>query len=221
MEELISRTTAVVAAYGAWAGPLVGLLAFGESLAIVGVLIPGTAALLAVGGLAGAGLIDPFSVVFWALLGAIAGNWVSYAIGRRIGPRAYRTWPLNRNRRAVAGARLFFRKYGFAAVFLSRFLGPLRATVPVVAGVMEMDYRTFQTANVLSAVAWVPAILAPGYFAADGLIPGEMNELHLLGFAAGILVITALGTWASSRVLAGSRRSRPKRGPGSTGSRRE
>src|SRR5690606_24492868 len=204
-------------AYGPWAGPLVGLLAFGESLAIAGVLIPGTAALLAVGGLAGAGLIDPFSVVFWAVLGAIAGNWVSYAIGRRIGPRAYRTWPLNRNRRAVAGARLFFRRYGFAAVFLSRFLGPLRATVPVVAGVMEMDYRKFQTANVVSALAWVPAILAPGYFAARGLDLGEVSALHLFGFAAGVLALTALGTWASARVLRGSRASRSRRGAGSTG----
>jgi membrane protein DedA with SNARE-associated domain len=63
----------------------------------------------------------------------------------------------------VARARLFFRRYGFAAVLLSRFLGPMRAVVPLVAGVMEMNSQRFQAANVIAAVIWVPAISAPGY----------------------------------------------------------
>jgi membrane protein DedA with SNARE-associated domain len=213
MDDLISRTTDLIVAYGFWAGPLVGLLAFGESLAIVGVLIPGTAILLSVGGLMGAGLVDPVTVVLWALLGALAGNWASYVIGRKIGPRAYRTWPLNRDRRSVARARLFFRRYGFAAVFLSRFLGPMRAVVPLVAGVMEMSGRRFQAANLLSAAIWVPAIFAPGYLAAARLgAEAQVSELDLLAFAAGITAITLVGAWLGAKVLQpGSRRSPKKR----------
>ena len=204
MEDLISRTTAFIGAYGFWAGPLIGLLAFGESLAIVGVLIPGTAVLLSVGGLLGAGLVDPVPVVLWAFFGAVAGNWASYAIGRRVGPRAYRSWPLNRNRRAVARARLFFRRYGFAAVFLSRFLGPMRAVVPVVAGVMEMGCRRFQAANLISGVLWIPAIFAPGYFAAESLgSVSQISELHLVVFAAGIGAISLAGAWLGARLLQG------------------
>jgi membrane protein DedA with SNARE-associated domain len=213
MDDLISRTTDLIVAYGFWAGPLVGLLAFGESLAIIGVLIPGTAVLLSVGGLMGAGLVDPVTVVVWAFLGALAGNWASYAIGRKIGPRAYRAWPLNRDRRVVARARLFFRRYGFAAVFLSRFLGPMRAVVPLVAGVMEMNGRRFQAANLLSAAIWVPAIFAPGYFAAARLgADAQVGELDLLAFAAGITAITLGGAWLGAKVLQkGSRRVPKKR----------
>lgn len=204
MEELIARTTGFIGAHSLWAGPLIGLLAFGESLAIVGVLVPGTAILLGVGGLVGTGLVDPISAVLWMLGGALAGNWLSYAIGRRVGPRIYRRWPLNRNRRGVARARLFFRRYGFAAVFLSRFLGPLRAVVPAVAGVMDMDARRFQAANILSGAVWVPAILAPGYFAGESLGPNpQLQGGHLLAFAAGIAAITLAATWLSARVLQG------------------
>lgn len=212
MDDLISRTTEIIVAYGFWAGPLVGLLAFGESLAIVGVLIPGTAILLSVGGLMGAGLVDPVTVLLWAFLGALAGNWASYAIGRKIGSRAYRAWPLNRDRRAVARARLFFRHYGFAAVFLSRFLGPTRAIVPLVAGVMEMSFRRFQAANLLSAAIWVPAIFAPGYFAAARLgADAQVGELQLLAFAGGIAVITLAGAWLGAKVFQQGSRRRPKK----------
>ena len=206
MEDFTAHLTSFLAEHGLWAGPVVGLLAFGESLAIVGVLVPGTALLLSVGGLAGAGLVDPVWIALWTFVGAIAGNWASYALGRTIGTRAYRTWPLNRNRRTVARARLFFRNYGFAAVFLSRFLGPLRATVPVVAGVMEMGARRFHAANLISGVLWVPAILAPGFFAAESLGPEvELSERHVAIFAGGIVAITLAGTWLSARVLRGRR----------------
>lgn len=205
MDELISRGLAFLAAHGFWAGPVVGFLALGESLAFVGVLIPGTALLLGVGGLAGAGVVDPLWIAGWLFAGAVAGNWVSYVIGRRIGPRAYRVWPFDRNRRAVARARLFFRRYGFAAVFLSRFLGPLRATLPVVAGVMEMDPRRFHAANLLSALCWVPAMLGPGYLAADSLPEGGITRTHVFLFAAGLLAITGLGTWFGARVVRGRR----------------
>lgn len=202
MEDLIARVTAVIVAHGFWAGPIVGLVAFSESLAIVGVLIPGTALLLAVGGLMGSGLVAPLPVLSFALMGALAGSWASFALGRGIGPRAYRAWPLNRSRRTVASARLFFRRFGFVAVLLSRFLGPLRAIVPVVAGVMDMDQRRFHAANVLSALVWVPAILAPGYFAADSMGGNaRIDETTLLVFMLGIGALTALGSWGAAKVL--------------------
>ena len=49
-----------------------------------------------------------------------------------------RRWPLKQQRTAVARARLFFYRYGFASVLIGRFLGPIRSTIPTVAGVMGM-----------------------------------------------------------------------------------
>lgn len=186
MEGVIAQAGTFVSAHGAWAGPIVGLLCFGESLAIVGLFVPATAVMLAIGGLIGADTLDARPIFLWAVGGSILGDWVSYAFGSRIGPRVYRCWPLDRHRPAVARTRLFFRKYGFAAIFMGRFLGPIRATVPLVAGVLAMPRRPFQIANVASACLWVPLMFAPGYLAAGPLgaaLAIDENTLVLGGLA--------------------------------------
>ncbi len=50
--------------------------------------------------------------------------------------------------------------WGIPGVFIGRFFGPLRAAVPLIAGILEMDYWKFQLANVLSAMLW--AYVLPG-----------------------------------------------------------
>jgi membrane protein DedA with SNARE-associated domain len=216
VDELIPRATAFIAQHGLWAGPIVGVLAFGESLAIIGLFIPATALMIAVGGLVGAGVVDPWWIIGWAVVGAAIGDWISFAIGRRIGPSAYRRWPLRNHRPMVARARLFFRRFGFLSIFAGRFLGPIRATIPLVAGVMEMDHRRFQIANVTSAILWVPVMFAPGYFAVKTLGSAEsITEAHLLGIGAVIAVITIGGTLVGARFLGrASRRRRPRRAAG-------
>ncbi|WP_395334547.1 DedA family protein [Novosphingobium sp. BL-8H] len=214
MGDLIEQAGRFVASHGFWAGPVVGLLCLGESLAIIGLFVPATAVMLAIGGLIGADALDAWPIFFWAVVGSIAGDWISYLFGSRIGPKVYRRWPLNRHRPAVARTRLFFRKYGFAAVFMGRFLGPIRATVPLVAGVLTMPKRPFQIANVASAVLWVPLMFAPGYLAAGPL--GEMlsiNEGHLVLFGFGIAIVAMAATLLASRRMGRRRR---QSGPGTT-----
>ena len=212
MDDLIPRATAFIAQHGIWAGPIVGLLAFGESLAVIGLFIPATAMMIAVGGLIGTGVVDPVPIIGWAVVGAVVGDWISYSIGRRIGPAAYRRWPLNRHRPMVARARLFFRRYGFLSIFAGRFLGPIRATIPLVAGVMEMDRRRFQLANVTSAILWVPVMFAPGYFAVRTMGSIEhVGEAHLLGIGAAVAVATIGATLIGERLLGASKRRRNRR----------
>ncbi|MFC4257226.1 DedA family protein [Croceibacterium xixiisoli] len=209
---MIPRVTAAITEYGVWAGPIIGLLAFGESLAVVGLFFPATAIMIAVGGLLGTGVLDPVPILLWTAFGAIMGDWVSYAVGRRIGPSVYRRWPLKRNRPMVARARLFFRRYGFASIFLGRFLGPIRATVPLVAGVMDMNSRRFHLANVSSAILWVPVMFAPGYFAVRTLGSVEkITEAHLLGIGLMVAVLTLAGTLIAARLLGRVDRKRPLR----------
>jgi membrane protein DedA with SNARE-associated domain len=210
MEEIIATTTQFVTDYGAWAGPIIGLLAFGESLAIVGLLIPATALMIAVGGLIGSGVIDPLPVLACGIVGAVLGDWVSYSLGRAVGPSVYRRWPLNRHRTSVARARLFFRQYGFLSIFVGRFLGPVRSTIPLVAGVMDMNHRRFQLANITSAMLWVPLMFAPGYFAARSLGSAEqITEAHILGIGLLVAAITLGAFYLGSRVL--GRAEGPKR----------
>jgi membrane protein DedA with SNARE-associated domain len=120
-------------------------------------------------------VLDPAAVIVWCVVGAVAGDAVSYWLGRRAGSSAWRHPALRARRRALARARLFFQRYGIASIYLCRFMGPVRAFVPIIAGVSAMKASRFQTANIGSAVIWVPVMLAPGYLAARG-VGGSSSE---------------------------------------------
>ena len=180
MQEYLDQIQQFIQTNQFWAGPIIGLLTFGESLLIIGVLIPATTLLFFAGGLVGSGTLEPMPILVWGALGAILGDAVSYALGRWFGPSLLRWKILKRHRTSMARARLFFYRYGFMAVFFGRFLGPLRSTVPAVAGVMGMSHWRFQIANLTSSIAWVPALLAPGYLTAKSLATAQQaSEMGL------------------------------------------
>lgn len=216
METFIAQFTRTIETHQVWAGPLVGLIAFGESLVLIGMLIPASALMMIVGGLVGAGVVEPLPVLICAIVGAVLGDIVSYFLGAWLGRRIVHRWPLNGYRQGVARARLFFRRYGFASVFFGRFFGPIRCTVPLVAGMMGMDQRRFQMANVLSAVVWAPVMLAPGWLAGTTAARfGELSEAHWLGLTVGATIVAIIATVVGAKLFhrgGGRRRGRSVRG---------
>jgi membrane protein DedA with SNARE-associated domain len=176
-----------------WAAPILGLLTFLESMAFIGGFFPATALMVLAGGLIAAGVLDPVSVLAWCIAGATIGDAVSYWIGRKIGPRAWRNRFLKPHRRTAARARLFFRKYGSASIYLCRFLGPVRAFVPLIAGMTKMNHRRFQVANIGSALVWVPVMIAPGWLAAKGVSGlGAITDPEQLAVLLGLGLVLSL-----------------------------
>ena len=157
------------------AGPILGIIAFGESLVLVGLFFPATFIMVFAGLAIQQGQLDGGTVIAWSIAGAVVGDAVTYWIGRGIGPSIVHHWPLNREKAAVAKAKLFFRRYGFLAIFIGRFLGPVRPTIPLVGGIMRMGHLTFQVANVTSAILWVPFMLFWGYIFSK--IAGDLSTL--------------------------------------------
>ncbi len=145
-----------------WAAPIVLLLAFGESLAFISLLIPAWGALVALGALIGARGISFWPVWLAGSLGAACGDWLSYWIGFKMEKTVYHVWPLSRHPDLIPKGENFVKKWGVLAVFLGRFSGPLRASVPLVAGIFRMPYWNFQAANFSSAFVWAGALLLLG-----------------------------------------------------------
>lgn len=141
---------------------IVGALAFGESLAVVSVLIPATVILVAVGALIGGAGLAFMPIWIGAVVGAFLGDWISYEVARRFGPAIQHSWPLNKQPQLIERAERLMRRFGAWGVFLGRFFGPLRALVPLVAGIFEMPRLPFQLANLASAIVWATGLLAPG-----------------------------------------------------------
>ena len=145
-----------------WALPIVFLLAFGESLAFVSLILPATVILASIAGLLGGAQVDKV-MAFWVWFAAGAGGALGYAASYWIGwwfrDDIEKVWPLRNHPEAVTRTRAFFKKWGALAVFFGHFFGPVRAVIPVVAGSLGLNHLTFQIANISSSFLWALGVL--------------------------------------------------------------
>lgn len=161
-----------VRANEAWAVPIVFLLAFGESLAFISLLLPSTIILFGIAGLMGASGIDFWRLWIAAGIGGTLGYGLSYWAGYYFRDSITQIWPFSRHPELLPRGEEFFKKYGAFAVFLGHFFGPVRAVIPVVAGMYQMPQYQFQIANVASAFIWATTVLAPGIYGGRWLFGG-------------------------------------------------
>ena len=162
MEISVQSVIQFLAVHPLWAALGTFAVAFGESLVIVSFAFPGMAIVVVAGVLISIGDLPVLPFLIGGVLGAIAGDGVSYWMGRRFGNAARQAWPLDRNADLVSLGAWFFEHHGGAGIIVGRFFGPLRATVPLAAGILQMRGGHFWVANVLSAIIWAPWVLLQG-----------------------------------------------------------
>jgi len=184
MEHLIQPTLDFVEAHSTWAVVIMFVTAFGESFAFISLLFPGTSLLIAAGALMAAGSLPYFPILAGAVIGAVLGDTVSFWIGHRFGGGIARVWPFTRSPHLLPSGIRFFARHGGKSVFIGRFLGPMRAVVPLAAGVMRMHRGRFWFANVTSALVWAPMLL----FAGDAV--GDVGD-RLIGPANTVMLVLA------------------------------
>ena len=142
---------------------VIALVCFAESFAFVSLLVPGWAFMVAAGALVGSGALHPVPVILGAAAGAALGDAVSYWIGIHFKHLVPRMWPFTRHPGWLDRGHAFFHKWGGMSVFLGRFFGPIRAVIPLAAGMMEMPQRAFWIANIGSAIPWAFIVIGTGW----------------------------------------------------------
>lgn len=183
-------------AYGA-----VFVLALSESMPVVGAVVPGTAAILAIAALVPSGAIGLWPILVAATAGAVLSDGASYWLGHVYHRGLLDRWPLNRCPALVARSERFFARHGAMSVALARFVPGVRAFVPLIAGIVRMPVARFYAANVASAVVWAMIHVIPGAALGGYLLSTHMSAERLVvpGFAvAGLLwAVVAIGRRAS------------------------
>src|ERR1700761_199544 len=176
MEHVYIYLLYLLAGHPGWTLTVVFLAAFLESLAVIGTFVPGSTAMFLAGALVGTGSLSLGWALVWAIAGAIAGDGMSFWIGSRYKHRIVQFWPFRKHPELLEAGHRFFRKHGAKSVVLARFIGPLRAIVPVVAGMLGMAPLRFYAMNVLSALLWAPAHILPGVvFGASLQLAGDVS----------------------------------------------
>ena len=169
---------------------LIWLVSFCESLALVGLLVPGTVIMIGVGALAGVGAISVPVTLLTAMIGAVAGDGISYWLGRHYHLELKQRWPFRSYPRILARGEAFFQRHGGKSVLLGRFVGPVRPVIPAIAGMLDMPPLRFFWINVLSAVGWAVVYILPGMLLAGSLtlIGAISSRLSLLFLLLGLLL---------------------------------
>ena len=162
MEDYIAAIVTFIGQHAEWTFPVMFVTAFGESFVFVSLLFPGTSIMIAAGLLVPGGTLHLAPLLSGAILGAVLGDSVSWWFGRRYGHLLDEHWPFRQHPELLAQGETFFRRFGLASVFVGRFFGPLRATIPLLAGIAKMPPRPFWLSNIASAFIWAPALLLPG-----------------------------------------------------------
>lgn len=177
------------------AGLLVAAIACAESLAFVGLVVPGAIMMLGAGALVGVGALPFWSTFLWAVGGAVVGDGVSYWLGHRYQDRFLRVPFVRNHPELLARGETFFARHGGKSILLARFVGPVRPVVPVVAGMVGMPPWRFYLFNVLSALVWAPAHLIPGMaFGASLALAGQVAGRLALGLGT-LLVFSWMVIW--------------------------
>lgn len=142
---------------------LFGTISFLESLAVVGIVVPGSVLIVFAGFLAANGKGDFATLMAVTTIGAIAGDLLSYLLGARLGPRLM-ALPFFQHRQLLfRNAEDFFIAHGGKSVFLGRFVGFLRPFIPFVAGSARMRPLPFTLYVVVSGILWGIAYPGLGY----------------------------------------------------------
>lgn len=172
-------------------GVIVLLIACG-----LGLPIPEDAILVAAGAAVHAAGGDLWAMIAAAMVGVMAGDLITFFIGRRFGQsiagtRAF-AWMFTEAR--MRRIRAYFRRYGDRTIFVARFVAGLRALTFLLAGSMGVPVRRFVSINLIAAMVTVPLEVWIGHLFASQL-PRILHTVRQVDLAVGVLVVVGFGLW--------------------------
>jgi membrane-associated protein len=160
--------------------PGIFFIIFAETGLMVGFFLPGDSLLITAGILAAKGFFDLTLLCVLLFIAATLGNIVGYYFGKHVGKRLFqREDSVLFHKRNVETANQFYKEHGGKAIILARFIPIIRTFAPIVAGIADMDMKTFLFYNVVGSFAWAVGITILGYFVGN-LIPDKYFELIVL-----------------------------------------
>jgi membrane protein DedA with SNARE-associated domain len=187
---------------GAWTYLLIGVFAFLETGAFVGLVAPGETVVILGGAVAGQGATSLYLTIAIVWACAWAGDSVSFMIGRRLG----RGFVLRHGSRVRITPERFkqvesyFSRHGGKTILVGRFVGLVRALAPFIAGSSGMRYGQFVPYSILGTGLWAATFALIGYFAARSL--DRAAELAGRGtFLFGTVVVTVVVIVVAVRFL--------------------
>ena len=158
------------------------LVVFAESGLFIGFFLPGDSLLFTAGFLASRGYFHIWVLMALCFLGAVLGDSVGYAFGRRVGRRMFtKEDSLFFRRSHLHRAAEFYERHGGKTIILARFMPIVRTFAPIVAGAGEMRYASFLFYNLIGGALWALGLTGLGYFLGSAVPNVDRYLLPIVG----------------------------------------
>ena len=148
---------------------------------------------------ANADVINILVMVIGVGIAAWLGDQVGYALGRHYG-RPY----LDKRqgkwiKTAISKSEIYYQRYGWWSIVVARFVPWGRVIIPALAGISQMNYYKFFSANFVGALLWGCGLTLAGYFTYS--IPWVRSTVYVIALVVILLsVIAGVRTWRANRV---------------------
>ncbi len=185
MTEFLNQILLLIENAGLLAYLILFLISVLESVAFVGLVMPGGTVLVFAGFVVSQEVLHFWPVVSVGAFGSFLGDLISFYLG-------YKGFNFLKNKikffkeEHVIQAQEFFKKHGGKSVFLARFLSPLRPMIPLAAGLTQMNFWKFLFWNLSGGIVF------SFLFVFSGFILGESWHLFKKWFTVGESLILLL-----------------------------
>jgi membrane protein DedA with SNARE-associated domain len=179
----------------------VALVAFLESLALVGLILPGTVMMAGLGALIGGGELNFWHAWLAGIVGCLLGDWISFWLGWRFKKPLHRWSFVKKHKALLDKTEHALHQHSMFTILVGRFVGPTRPLVPMVAGMLDLPIGKFLTPNLIGCVLWPPLYLLPGILAGAAIdIPAGMQSGSFRWLLLAAALLLWLGGWLGWRL---------------------
>ncbi len=184
----------------------IGLTAFFESLALIGLMVPGVILLFILASSASLASIPIYLCLLAAFVGAFVGDLISYWLGYTQQSRLWSHSFFQTRRSWLMKAESFSLRWGWLSVAIGRFIGPLRPVIPLLIGLFRANFWHFLWIDTIACLAWSLVYVLPGYLASSSLLQvTQLDTQHGI-----ILLILLIFLWILNRIITFTRQRNKK-----------
>ncbi|XBC39857.1 MAG: DedA family protein [Buchnera aphidicola (Chaetogeoica yunlongensis)] len=144
---------------------IITIISFLESLALIGLILPGIVFMSILGTFIGNGTLKLYPAWISGIIGCMFGDWISYYLGWKFKKYLKKVSLLKKNNIVLNRTKNTLKKYPMSTIFIGRFIGPIRPLIPMVCGMLNISLKKFILPNIIGCILWPPIYFLPGIFA--------------------------------------------------------
>lgn len=179
---------------------IIVIISFLESLALVGLLLPGIVFMSIIGTFIGNGKLLFYPSWIAGSIGCFLGDWCSYYIGLYFKNYLYNLKFLKKNYNLLKKTQDLLYRHSIITILIGRFIGPTRPLVPMVTGMLKLPIKKFIFPSTLGCILWPPIYFFPGIITGIAInIPQNPENNYFKWFLLAISISIWTGIWLASK----------------------